>query len=159
MKTYLKTVFRTIKLNIGRFVAMTAIVLLGICFVTGLGTLSYKIEVAMTDKMASNNVADVVLKSKSPFGFLQQDIDKIKNHDDVYQVQSLTVMDIDDDGRNTRIIIAPLDDMKVNTYEVVTGSLPTDENHVVVLGESSVLPAFAVSTTNLYAFSISSTVS
>ncbi|MBQ9715173.1 MAG: FtsX-like permease family protein [Clostridia bacterium] len=144
MKTYLKTVFRTIKLNIGRFVAMTAIVLLGICFVTGLGTLSYKIEVAMTDKMASNNVADVVLKSKSPFGFLQQDIDKIKNHDDVYQVQSLTVMDIDDDGRNTRIIIAPLDDMKVNTYEVVTGSLPTDENHVVVLGESSVLPAFAV---------------
>lgn len=144
MKTYLKTVFRTIKLNIGRFVAMTAIVLLGICFVTGLGTLSYKIEVAMTDKMASNNVADVVLKSKSTFGFLPQDIDKIKNHDDVYQVQSLTVMDIDDDGRNTRIIIAPLDNMKVNAYEVVKGSLPADENHVVVLDESSVLPDFAV---------------
>ena len=79
MKTYLKTVFRTIKYNIGRFIAMTAIVMLGICFVTGLGTLSYKIEVAMTDKMSAQNVADIVVKSKSNYGFSQQQIDEIKN--------------------------------------------------------------------------------
>ena len=39
---YLKTVFRTIRDNLGRFIAVTLIILLGIAFVSGLGTLSYK---------------------------------------------------------------------------------------------------------------------
>ena len=144
MKTYLKTVFRTIKFNIGRFVAMTAIVLLGICFVAGLGTLSYKIEVGMTDKMTQYNVADIVLKSKTPFGFNQKQIDDIKNFDGVEQIQTLTVMDMDDDGVNTRIIIAPLDDMKVNDFEIVSGTLPQNNDEVAVPQTTSVLPEFAV---------------
>ena len=144
MKTYFKTVFRTIKYNIGRFIAMTAIVLLGICFVTGLGTLSYKIEVAMTDKMVKQNVADIVIKSKSAFGFSQQQIDQIKAVDSVTQVQTLVVMDMDDNGRNTRIVIAPLDDMKVNNFEVVDGTLPQNANEVAVLQKTSVLPEFKI---------------
>ena len=144
MKTYFKTVFRTIKYNIGRFVAMTAIVLLGICFVTGLGTLSYKIEVAMTDKMIEQNVADIVLKCKSAYGFSQQQIDQIKAVDGVTQVQSLVVMDMDDNGKNTRIIIAPLDDMKVNSFEVVDGTLPQNANEIAVLQKTSVLPEFNI---------------
>ena len=144
MKTYLKTVFRTIKYNISRFIAMTAIVMLGICFVTGLGTLSYKIEVAMTDKMSAQNVADVVVKSKSNYGFLQQQIDEIKAIDGVAEIQTLTVIDLDDDERNTRIVVAPLDEMKVNSFEVVAGNLPQDKTEIAVLEESSVLPEFAV---------------
>ena len=144
MKTYLKTVFRTIKYNIGRFIAMTAIVLLGICFVTGLGTLSYKIEVAMTEKMSQQNVADIVVKSKSNYGFSAQQIDEIKALDGVKEIQTLTVIDLDDDGRNTRLIIAPLDEMKVNNFEVVEGNLPQDKTQIAVLQRSSVLPEFNV---------------
>ncbi len=144
MKTYLKTVFRTIKNNIGRFIAMTAIVLLGICFVTGLGTLSYKIEVAMTEKMSQQNVADVVVKSKSNFGFSQKQIDDIKALDGVDEIQTLTVIDLDDNDRNTRLIVAPLDEMKVNSFEIVEGMLPQDKTQVAVLEKSSVLPEFEI---------------
>lgn len=144
MKTYLKTVFRTIKYNIGRFIAMTAIVLLGICFVTGLGTLSYKIEVAMTEKMSQQNVADVVVKSKSNYGFSAQQIDEIKALDGVKEIQTLTVIDLDDKGKNTRLIIAPLDEMKVNNFEIVKGNLPQNKTEIAVLEESSVLPEFNV---------------
>ncbi len=144
MKTYLKTVFRTIKNNIGRFIAMTAIVLLGICFVTGLGTLSYKIEVAMTEKMSQQNVADIVVKSKSNLGFSQKQIDDIKDLDGVDEIETLTVIDLDDEGRNTRLVIAPLDEMKVNSFEIVEGNLPQNKTQVALLQESSVLPEFDV---------------
>jgi len=140
MKTYLKTIFRTIKHNIGRFIAMTAIVLLGICFVTGLGTLSYKIEIAMSDKMQAHNVADIVAKSKSTFGFNDEQIDDIKNIEGVIEIQSLTVMDLDDDGSNTRVVIAPLDNMKVNDFGIIKGTLPSNADEIAVLDESEVLP-------------------
>ena len=39
-KTFSKTVFRTIKSNFARFIAITAVVFLGVAFVAGLGALS-----------------------------------------------------------------------------------------------------------------------
>ena len=114
MGAYLKTVFRTVKNNMGRFIAITLIVALGISFVTGLGTLSYKMEASLDTVYERTGVADIIIKTESQRGFGAEDIETVKNSASVEAAESLTVIDgTEIDGKNARIYIAPIRKMQM----------------------------------------------
>ncbi len=132
MSAYFKTVLRTIKNNVGRFVAITSIILLGIAFVTGLGTLSYKIEISLSDYWQEHNFCDAIIKNASPFGFAANDIEDVKQVDGVEEVQAITSLDMKIDGGNGRLYILPTENGKVNKLKLVDGRYPQSADEIVV---------------------------
>lgn len=131
MSAYTKTLFRTIKHNAGRFAAITFIILLGISFITGLGTLSYKIEVSLSDFMNEYSVADIIVKSKTG-SIAQDDIDKAAEVGGVSDVAPITSFDMQIDGLNGRMYAMPIADATVNGLQLIDGKMPTAFNEVVV---------------------------
>ena len=133
MGAYLKTVFRTVKNNMGRFIAITLIVALGISFVTGLGTLSYKMEASLDTVYERTGVADIIIKTESQRGFGAEDIETVKNSASVEAAESLTVIDgTEIDGKNARIYIAPIRKMQVSKIELAEGAYPENADEILV---------------------------
>ena len=128
MRAYSKTVFRTVRDNLGRFVAMTAIILLGVAFVAGLGTLSPKMRNSLNAEMARCNAADVILKGN----FGSEQIETIKGVEGVAEVETLTVLDLEISGLRGRVYLIP-SEMKVNRIECVEGRVPQEGGELEVL--------------------------
>lgn len=75
MHAYLMTIFRSIRTNLSKLFSIIVIMLLGIAFVTGLGTLSPMIESSFGNELRRENVPDLILKSSSDSGFTDADGD------------------------------------------------------------------------------------
>ncbi len=134
-KTYSKSVFRIFKNNLGRFFALTAIIFLGIAFITGLGGIAPALETNGNEYYKAANVADIVLKSKSPTGFSYDELTEItkelKNDDSVKDVMNLTSVDIEREEGYMRLGYVPLRDMSVSEISLADGRFPENENEVV----------------------------
>ena len=70
MKTYFKSILRSVKSNIARFVSIIVIMILGIAFVSGLGTLSPTIKDSFSARMNEVNFYDIIIKCKTDKGFM-----------------------------------------------------------------------------------------
>ena len=68
MKTYLKSILRSVKNNIARFISIIVIMTLGIAFVAGLGTLSPTIKDSFSAQMEADEFYDVMIKCKVATG-------------------------------------------------------------------------------------------
>ena len=141
---YLKTVFRTIRDNLGRFIAVTLIILLGIAFVSGLGTLSYKMERSLADAYDEAASPDIMIKSTSLFGISSSVTEQVEAYAGVKAVQSLTVIDTAEEAENVRVVITDLADQKVNRLSLVEGRLPESGTEVVAERASDEVKAHAV---------------
>ena len=73
MRAYLLTVIRSIKSNFSKLVSIIFIMLLGIAFVAGLGTISPMIKTSFSQELRKENVPDLILKSASTSGFTDED--------------------------------------------------------------------------------------
>ena len=60
---WFKNLLRSVKRNFGRFVIITAIVLLGVSFVTGLSLLAPVMQNSINDYLVDSKVADIIMKS------------------------------------------------------------------------------------------------
>lgn len=65
MSAYFKSIFRSFRKNTGKLISLTAVMLLAIAFVAGLGTLSPSVKDSLSAEMNAQNVADITLKSLS----------------------------------------------------------------------------------------------
>ncbi len=129
MKTFYKELGRMIKSNLARFIAMLLIITIGICFVTGLGGISPKVNNSVDEYFISSNVPDIVLKSKSITGFSAKEIEDIKTYSFVEDIQSLSMLDINNE--KSRFYIYDFSS-NVNKLELLDGSLPTSNNEVCI---------------------------
>ena len=126
---WFKNLLRSVKRNFGRFVIITAIVLLGVSFVTGLSLLAPVMQNSINDYLVDSKVADIIMKSTSEEGFSEETVAALAAHEDVEAVIPFTVMDLEmtDGGESymTRVYILPLSDMAFNDIEVTDGTLPS----------------------------------
>jgi len=83
MKTYFKSILRSVKSNIARFVSIIVIMILGIAFVAGLGTLSPTIKDSFSAEMNKNRFYDIDVKCKLATGFTQEAVDTLTAMDEV----------------------------------------------------------------------------
>ena len=126
---WFKNLLRSVKRNFGRFVIITAIVLLGVSFVTGLSLLAPVMQNSINDYLVGSKVADIIMKSTSEEGFSEETVASFAAHEDVEAVIPFTVMDLEmtdgDESYMTRVYILPLSDMAFNDIEVTDGTLPS----------------------------------
>ena len=123
MKAYSKTVMRTVRDNLGRFVAITSIILLGIALVAGLGTLSPKMKNSIDRELNRCNAADIVLKSGSQTGFTDEQLAAISGFEGVAAADGLTVLDLPADGKSGRAYFLPAE-QEVNRIDLLEGEMP-----------------------------------
>ncbi len=134
MKAFYKELFRMIKNNLARFIAMLLIIGIGICFVTGLGGISPKVLDSLNDYYVETNTPDIIIKSKATTGFTSEEIEKIKSYSFVSSYQELSMVDIENE--TTRFYIYDFNN-EVNKLELLEGDLPSSNNEICVEEASS----------------------
>lgn len=127
MKTYLKSLFRSFKKNISRFISITMIVLIGSIFISGFGTLTHTIEASLSEEFIAYHGADILFKSKNPNGFSIEEIEEICSDADIKGIKKVTCIDIED----SRFIISNMSDNTYNTFELVEGKMINDKNQIL----------------------------
>ena len=100
MHSYFLTITRSIRTNISKLFSIVVIMLLGIAFVSGLGTISPMIQTSFGNELRRENAPDLILKSSSDTGFQDEDGDGILDIvDDLLQsriatsAEGLTMLD------------------------------------------------------------------
>lgn len=127
MRAYTKSIFRSFKNNLSRFIAITLIVLIGSVFISGLGTLTYTIEQSLSEEFIKYKGADLILKNLSPSGFDDKTIEEIISTYDVKGVKKVTCIDIED----SRLIISDLSNQECNVFELTKGQLIDGKNQIL----------------------------
>lgn len=67
-KTFLKTVARSVRANRARLLSVAVIILLGVAFVSGLGTLSPSILHSFSEDLRAANVSDCIAVREEGIG-------------------------------------------------------------------------------------------
>lgn len=132
MRAFPKTFFRMIKSNIARFIALMAIIAVGICFITGLGVITPCIKTTFDKFYSSTSVSDIIVRSKEATGFTQADIDYFTALNGVEQKESVKLFETKIDGKDARVYIQNASDSTVNKLELVSGEWASDGTQCVV---------------------------
>ena len=147
MKAYLKSILRSVKNNIARFVSIIVIMTLGIAFVAGLGTLSPTIKDSFSAQMEKDSFYDIIVKCKDEKGFSQETVEKISALDIVKRVETLSCVDqmdpLDEETR-TRVYVMDDFDREINTLVLEEGRYPEKMNEVLVERKSNEIPVYAL---------------
>ena len=155
-KTYLKTIVREIKNNFGRFIAIFAIVALGVGFLSGLLATTPDMHASVDRYYDDNKMADIYVKAT--MGLTGADIETVSSMDEVEQVMPAYVTDAlmttnKDEVLATRIYGLPLDKLKnhddgfVNQLELIAGRMPQAKNECLVERSGSYLAELMLGTT------------
>lgn len=127
-KTFFKSTLKTFTENISRFLVICFVVMLGIAFVSGLGTLSSSLTRSINNYYKNNNGADLIIKTKSETGFTLDEIKKIEDTNKVVGVRPITSIDND----NERVIISDFNNNSLNKLSITSGEKITGPNEILV---------------------------
>ena len=130
MSAYHKSIFRSFFANKTRFIVITAIIIVSICFVSGLGATPSKIRNSFNENLIANNVSDLTIMSKSETGFSSSELNDLKEYVKTdYLAFSLLEMKVED--YNARIYVEDLNS-SINKLTLISGRLPLNDNEIVV---------------------------
>lgn len=143
MSAYFKSVLRSVKSNVARFISIIVIMLLGIAFVAGLGTVSPTFKDSFSDQMNKDHFADITIKCKLTSGFSPEALASIENSPLVEGISTLSAVDIKEGEIRARLYV--YDDLKtqVNTLSI-EGRLPENANEVLVERKSNTIGRYAL---------------
>lgn len=127
-KTYLKSIRKTLTGNISRFLVMCLVIMLGICFVSGLGTLSSSLTHSIKEYYEELEGLDLIIKTKNETGFTMEEITSIEQNPYVDKIKKITSID----KENTRLIIGDLKDDSFHKLSIVEGRFIENNNEILV---------------------------
>ena len=131
MKTYLKTLIRTFKKHITRFLSIIFMVLVSVGFISGIGSSTDKINFSLSDHYALKNVSDFIIKCTNEEGFSDGQIAKVKDMYGATNVNAGMSFDVDvkinGNSRLTRLYFVDFNDWTVNMPEITAGGAPADK--------------------------------
>ena len=130
MKTYLKSILRSVKNNIARFISIIVIMTLGIAFVAGLGTLSPTIKDSFSAQMEADEFYDVMIKCKVATGFTDETVEKLTALSEVEKVETLACVDRVDEELRTRIYVMDDFDREISKLVLADGRYPEAKNEI-----------------------------
>ncbi len=114
------------KKHAARLISLIFMVLVSVGFCSGVGMAPDKINKSLNAYYISNNASDFIIKSKSPLGFSEEDIAKIKtlfSGADVNVGQSLDVSI--GEKRSLRVYFVDFDNWTVNKPDLLEGENPS----------------------------------
>lgn len=142
MKTYFKSILRMFSKHFSRFLTLIAIVIVSIGFMSGIGEVENKINVALDNYYISQNVSDFLIKSSNPTGFSNDEIlyfqDKFGNENVMFGFSYDTNLDKD----VVRIYNLDLNNTNINKFELIEGNLPANSNEILVERKTSSIKGY-----------------
>lgn len=132
MKAYRKTINRMIKSNISRFIAVTSIITVGICFICGVKGITPKIANSFNEELHRQNAPDIIVKSKSITGFNAEQVNSFANVNGVNDYLEFTQIDLDIFDLASRLLVYPLEEARINKMKLIEGAYPSNSLECVV---------------------------
>lgn len=136
--TYLKDIFREIKISLGRFLSILCIVAIGIAFFAGIKASAPDMKNSADTYFDKYNVQDIQVYST--IGLTKKDVAAIKKIKGVKSVQPSFSMDTLSQIDSTQMVIKVISygiDQKMNKIRVVEGRMPERENECLVEASSA----------------------
>ncbi|MDR2796793.1 MAG: ABC transporter permease [Treponema sp.] len=153
-KTYLTIIIREIRSSLGRFLAIFAIVALGVGFLSGLLATTPDMKASVDRYFDQTNMMD--LSIKATMGISTADLDTLAQLDEVALVQGAYIMDAlvktsREEELVTRIYGLPLETPSqegfVNRLELLMGRMPEQEDECLVQAPGGFLVPIPIGTT------------
>lgn len=136
--TYLKDIFREIKVSLGRFLSILCIVAIGVAFFAGIKASAPDMKNSADTYFDKYNVQDIQVYST--IGLTKKDVAAIKKIKGVKSVQPSFSMDTLSQIDSTQMVIKVISygiDQKMNKVRVVEGRMPERENECLVEASSA----------------------
>ena len=136
--TYLKDIFREIKISLGRFLSILCIVAIGVAFFAGIKASAPDMKNSADTYFDKYNVQDIQVYST--IGLTKKDEAAIKKIKGVKSVQPNFSMDTLSQIDSTQMVIKVISygiDQKMNKIRVVEGRMPERENECLVEASSA----------------------
>lgn len=136
--TYLKDIFREIKISLGRFLSIFCIVAIGVAFFAGIKASAPDMKNSADTYFDKYNVQDIQVYST--IGLTKKDVASIKKIKGVKSVQPSFSMDTLSQIDSTQMVIKVISygiDQKMNKIRVVEGRMPERENECLVEASSA----------------------
>lgn len=136
--TYLKDIFREIKISLGRFLSILCIVAIGVAFFAGIKASAPDMKNSADTYFDKYNVQDIQVYST--IGLTKKDVAAIKKIKGVKSVQPSFSMDTLSQIHSTQMVIKVISygiDQKMNKIRVVEGRMPERENECLVEASSA----------------------
>lgn len=145
IKTYLKTLWRTFKKHITRFLSLVFMVLISVGFISGIGSATDKIEYSMTDYYKAQTVSDFIIKSASPTGFTQEQTEAVRAVFPDAEIETGMSVDVPvGDKRSVRYYFLDLENQKINKLKLLEGRLPEIFYEVLAERADNVIGGYSV---------------
>lgn len=136
--TYLKDIFREIKISLGRFLSILCIVAIGVAFFAGIKASAPDMKNSADTYFDKYNVQDIQVYST--IGLTKKDVAAIKKIKGVKSVQPSFSIDTLSQIDSTQMVIKVISygiDQKMNKIRVVEGRMPERENECLVEASSA----------------------
>lgn len=136
--TYLKDIFREIKISLGRFLSILCIVAIGVAFFAGIKASAPDMKNSADTYFDKYNVQDIQIYST--IGLTKKDVAAINKIKGVKSVQPSFSMDTLSQIDSTQMVIKVISygiDQKMNKVRVVEGRMPERENECLVEASSA----------------------
>lgn len=136
--TYLKDIFREIKISLGRFLSILCIVAIGVAFFAGIKASAPDMKNSADTYFDKHNVQDIQVYST--IGLTKKDVAAIKRIKGVKSVQPNFSMDTLSQIDSTQMVIKIISygiDQKMNKIRVVEGRMPERENECLIEASSA----------------------
>ena len=136
--SYLKDIFREIKISLGRFLSILCIVAIGVAFFAGIKASAPDMKNSADTYFDKYNVQDIQIYST--LGLTKKDVKAIKKIKGVKSVQPTFAIDTLSQIDSTQMVIKVLSyeiDQKMNKIRLVEGRMPKRENECLVEASSA----------------------
>ena len=136
--SYLKDIFREIKISLGRFLSILCIVAIGVAFFAGIKASAPDMKNSADMYFDTYNVQDIQIYST--LGLTKKDVKAIQKLKGVKSVQPNFSMDTLSQIDSTQMVIKVISyeiDQKMNKIRVVEGRMPERENECLVEASSA----------------------
>ena len=144
MKASLKVSFRLFKKHITRLLTIIAIVIVSVGFMSGLGEVKNKIDIAQNNFYISENISDLYLKSKRQYGFSLNEIRYLNNKFGENNVLKSFSYELKNNNEITRVYSFNIVDAKINKLKLLEGEFPKTENEVVVERKTNTIKSYNI---------------
>ena len=136
--SYLKDIFREIKVSLGRFISILSIVAIGVAFFAGIKASAPDMKYSADTYFDKYNVQDIQVYSS--LGLTDSDVNSIKKIKGVKKVQAAFSMDTLSQIDSTQMVIKVISYTKnqpLNKIRLVSGRMPKKENECLVEASSA----------------------
>ena len=142
-RTLIKSLIRLIRTSLSRFLAVFAIVTIGVAFFTGVAGTADIMSVSVDRYSDETNLKDITVYSN--YGFDDDDVKAVEDIEEVKKAQGAKFTDVigihENDSWVTRIHSLPEED-SINNFVLVSGRYPENEHEALAENGSELEPGF-----------------